>query len=169
MKKLVISLFFLLLWNPSLHAQTTFYEGKTVRIVVGFSPGAAYDVWARLMAQHWSKFIPGNPSFVVQNMTGGGSLIAANHVYNVAKPDGLTLGFVAPGLYMEQLAGRKEAQHDWLKFTHIGSPESTARTLVTRLSRIFVKRLSHPSAALLGLAPQAISGPSCSQRPLDSS
>jgi hypothetical protein len=107
-------------------------------------------------------------------MTGGGSLIAANHVYNVAKPDGLTLGFVAPGLYMEQLAGRTQVQHDWLKFSHIGSPESTARiflfarTPVTRLSRIFARRPSRPSVALLGLAPQVISGPSCSQRPLDS-
>ena len=70
-------------------AQTPFYEGKTVRIVVGFSPGAAYDAWARLMAHHWSKYIPGSPAFVVQNMTGGGSMVAANHVYNVAKPDGL--------------------------------------------------------------------------------
>jgi tripartite-type tricarboxylate transporter receptor subunit TctC len=132
MKTILSALLACLLWTSNLSAQTPFYEGKSVRIVVGFSAGAAYDVWARLMAQHWSKFIPGNPSFVVQNMTGGGSLIAANHVYNVAKPDGLTLGFVAPGLYMEQLAGRKEAQHDWLKFSHIGSPESTARIFFIR-------------------------------------
>jgi tripartite-type tricarboxylate transporter receptor subunit TctC len=131
-KRIFFGLFLILAWDSSLHAQTPFYEGKTVRLVVGFSPGAAYDVWARLMAERWSKFIPGNPSFVVQNMTGGGSLIAANHVYNVAKPDGLTLGFVAPGLYMEQLAGRKEVQHDWLKFSHIGSPESTARIFFVR-------------------------------------
>ena len=132
MKTIFLALLACLLWTSNLSAQTPFYEGKSVRIVVGFSAGAAYDVWARLMAQHWSKFIPGEPSFVVQNMTGGGSLIAANHVYNVAKPDGLTLGFVAPGLYMEQLAGRKEAQHDWHKFSHIGSPESTARIFFIR-------------------------------------
>jgi tripartite-type tricarboxylate transporter receptor subunit TctC len=132
MKRILFGLFFFLACDANLYAQTPFYEGKTIRIVVGFSPGAAYDVWGRLMAQHWGKFIPGNPSFVVQNMTGGGSLIAANHVYNVAKPDGLTLGFVAPGLYMEQLAGRKEVQHDWLKFSHIGSPESTARIFFVR-------------------------------------
>jgi tripartite-type tricarboxylate transporter receptor subunit TctC len=132
MKRILFGLFFFLACDASLHAQTPFYEGKTVRIIVGFSPGAAYDVWGRLLAEHWGKFIPGNPSFVVQNMTGGGSLIAANHVYNVAKPDGLTLGFVAPGLYIEQLAGRKEVQHDWLKFSHIGSPESTARIFFVR-------------------------------------
>ena len=113
-------------------AQNPFYEGKTVRIIVGFSPGGAYDVWARLMAPHWSKHIPGSPAFVVQNMTGGGSMIAANYVYNVAKPDGLTLGFVTPGIYIEQLAGRQEVQHDWLKFSHVGSPESTARIFYIR-------------------------------------
>jgi tripartite-type tricarboxylate transporter receptor subunit TctC len=120
------------LWCSNLAAQTPYYEGKTVRIIVGFSPGAAYDVWARLMAHHWSKYIPGSPTFVVQNMTGGGSMIAANHVYNVAKPDGLTIGFVSPGIYMEQLTGRKEVKHDWLKFSHVGSPESTARIFIIR-------------------------------------
>jgi tripartite-type tricarboxylate transporter receptor subunit TctC len=84
------------------------------------------------MAHHWSKHIPGNPVFVVQNMPGGGSVVAANHVYNVAKPDGLTLGFVSPTIYIDQLVGRKEIQHDWLKFSHIGSPESTARIFYIR-------------------------------------
>jgi tripartite-type tricarboxylate transporter receptor subunit TctC len=132
MKRILFGLFFFLVCDASLYAQTPFYEGKTVRLVVGFSPGGAYDVWARLMAPHWGKYIPGNPTFVVQNMTGGGSMIAANHVYNVAKPDGLTLGFVSPGIYIEQLAGRKEVQHDWLKFSHVGSPESTARIFYIR-------------------------------------
>jgi tripartite-type tricarboxylate transporter receptor subunit TctC len=132
MKIIFSALLVCLLWTSHLSAQTPFYEGKTIRIVVGFSPGAAYDVWARLMAQHWGKFIPGNPSFVVQNMPGGGSLIAANHVYNVAKPDGLTIGFVTPGIYIEQLTGRTEVKHDWLKFSHIGSPESTARIFIIR-------------------------------------
>lgn len=117
--------------SPGL-AQTPFYEGKTVRIIVGFSPGAAYDAWARLMAHHWSKYIPGSPAFVVQNMPGGGSMVAANHVYNVAKPDGLTIGFISPTIYIEQLAGRSEVQHDWLKFSHVGSPESTARIFYIR-------------------------------------
>ena len=132
MKTIFSALLACLLWTSNLSAQTPFYEGKTVRIVVGFSPGGAYDVWARLIAPHWSKYIPGSPTFVVQNMTGGGSMIAANHVYNVAKPDGLTLGFVSPGIYIEQLAGRKEVQHDWLKFSHVGSPESTARIFYIR-------------------------------------
>jgi len=65
-------------------------------------------------------------------MTGGGSMVAANHVYSVAKPDGLTFGLVTPALYIEQLAGRNEVQHDWLKFSYVGSPERTARIFYIR-------------------------------------
>jgi tripartite-type tricarboxylate transporter receptor subunit TctC len=132
MKTIFLALLTWLLWTSNPSAQTSFYEGKTIRLVVGFSPGGAYDVWARLMAYHMSKYIPGSPAFVVQNMTGGGSMVAANHVFNVAKPDGLTVGFVSPTIYIEQLAGRKEVQHDWLKFSHVGSPESTARIFYIR-------------------------------------
>ena len=113
-------------------AQTPFYQGKTVRIIVGFSPGGTYDLWARLMAHHMSKYVPGTPTFVVQNMTGGGSMIAANYVYNVAKPDGLTFGLVTPALYIEQLVGRKEVQFDWPKYSYLGSPEQTARIFYIR-------------------------------------
>jgi len=113
-------------------AQTPFYEGKTVRILVGFSPGGSYDLWARLMAYHMSKYVPGNPNFVVQNMTGGGSMIAANYIYNVAKPDGLTFGLVTPALYIEQLIGRKEVQFDWPKYSYLGSPEQTSRIFYIR-------------------------------------
>ena len=60
-----------------------------------------------------TKYIPGNPNFVVQNMTGASSMIAANYVYSVAKPDALTLGWIAPTLYFDQLVGRKEVQYDW--------------------------------------------------------
>jgi tripartite-type tricarboxylate transporter receptor subunit TctC len=132
MKKLIFGL--LLLVAPSSHllAQTPFFEGKTVRVLVGFSPGGSYDLWARLIAQHMSKHIPGSPNFVVQNMTGGGSMVAANYIYNVAKPDGLTFGVVTPGLYIEQLAGRKEVQYDWGKFSWIGSPERTDRIFYIR-------------------------------------
>jgi tripartite-type tricarboxylate transporter receptor subunit TctC len=132
MKKLFGALVACLLWNGSVVAQSSFYEGKTVRIIVGFSPGAAYDAWARLMAQYWPKHIPGNPTFMVQNITGAGSIVAANHVYNLAKPDGLTMGFVSPTILIEQLNGRREVKHDWLKFAHVGSPESTSRIFFIR-------------------------------------
>jgi len=132
MKTIFSALLACLLWTSSLAAQTPFYEGKTVRIVVGFSPGGTYDVWARLMAHHMNKYVPGSPAFLVQNMTGGGSMVAANYIYNVAKPDGLTFGLVTPALYIEQLTGRKEVQFDWLKFSYVGSPEKTARIFYIR-------------------------------------
>ena len=113
-------------------AQTSFYEGKTIRMIVGFSPGGSNDLWSRLIAQHMGRYIPGNPEIVVQNVAGGGSMVAANQVYGVSKPDGLTLGNIAPALYLEQLAGRKEVQFDWAKFTWIGSPERTEEVLFIR-------------------------------------
>lgn len=132
MKKIIFGLLLLIAPGSDLQAQTSFFEGKTVRILVGFSPGGSYDLWARLIAHHMSKHIPGNPTFVVQNMTGGGSMIAANYIYNVAKPDGLTFGVVTPALYMEQLAGRKEVQFDWGKYSWVGSPEKTERIFYIR-------------------------------------
>jgi tripartite-type tricarboxylate transporter receptor subunit TctC len=132
MKKIIFGLLLLIAPGSDLQAQASFFEGKTVRILVGFSPGGSYDLWARLIAHHMTKHIPGNPTFVVQNMTGGGSMIAANYIYNVAKPDGLTFGVVTPALYMEQLAGRKEVQFDWGKYSWIGSPEKTERIFYIR-------------------------------------
>lgn len=104
-------------------AESNYFQGKTVRVVVGSSAGGGYDLWARLMAQHIGKHIPGNPSVLVQNMPGAGGVVAANYVYNVAKPDGLTLGAFNPALYFDQLVGRPEVKFDWSKFTWIGSPE----------------------------------------------
>jgi tripartite-type tricarboxylate transporter receptor subunit TctC len=104
-------------------AQTPFYQGKTITIVVASTAGGGYDLWARLMARHIGKYIAGNPSIVVQNMPGAGNIIGANYVYGVAKPDGLTLGAVNPALYFDQLVGRTEVKFDWAKFNWIGSPE----------------------------------------------
>jgi len=84
------------------------------------------------VAQYLGRHIPGNPSTTVQNMPGAGSVIAANFVYNVAKPDGLTLGSLNPGIYMDQLIGRKEVQYDWAKFNWIGTPEQTESVLFFR-------------------------------------
>jgi tripartite-type tricarboxylate transporter receptor subunit TctC len=69
-----------------------FYKDKTIRLVVGTSPGGAMDDWARFLAPHLSRNIPGSPDIVVQNMPGAGTTIAANHIYSIANPDGLTLG-----------------------------------------------------------------------------
>jgi tripartite-type tricarboxylate transporter receptor subunit TctC len=108
---------------PEVAAQETFYKGKTIKVVIGTTPGALYDQWSRLIAAHMGKHIPGNPELVPQNMPGAGHKIAANYVYNVAKPDGLTLiGSIVPSLYFDQLLGRKEVQYDWAKFVWIGAP-----------------------------------------------
>ena len=114
----VFSLFILLsfeLLNPlnveQAFAQTNFYQGKTVRIIVGNLPGDTHDLFARAYSRSMGKHILGNPAILVQNMPGAGGMIAANHVYNVAKPDGLTLGSPSPALYYAQLVGSKEENH----------------------------------------------------------
>ncbi len=132
MKTIVLALLFALVWSSDLPAQTPFYEGKTIRIVVGVPAGDLYDLWARIIANHMPKHIPGNPNIIVQNMPGAGTMIAANYVYNVAKPDGLTLGIFLPSLYFEQLLGRKEVQFDWAKFNWIGSPVRVERQMYMR-------------------------------------
>lgn len=114
-----------LAWSPALLAQAPFYQGKTVRIVVGYLAGDGFDVWARIVAHHMGKELQGNPDIIVQNMPGASSMIAANYIYNVAKPDGLTLGATGGSLYLDQLVGRKEVQFDWAKFTWLGSTEKT--------------------------------------------
>src|SRR4029453_4804162 len=103
MKRIYFALLIVLVWSSNLPAQTSFYEGKTVTIRVGFTAGGVFDVWGRISPAHIGKYIPGNPTVVVQNMTGGGSMIAANYVYGVAKPDGLPLGIAGPGVYIQQL------------------------------------------------------------------
>jgi tripartite-type tricarboxylate transporter receptor subunit TctC len=132
MKRFIWAVLFLLLLVSDLRAQTPFYQGKTIRIIVGNISGDAYDLWARIFAQHMGKYIPGNPTIIVQNMPGAGGVIAANYVYSVAKPDGLTLGAFGPSMYFDQLAKRKEVQFDWSKFTWIGTPEQTEFILIMR-------------------------------------
>jgi tripartite-type tricarboxylate transporter receptor subunit TctC len=103
-------------------AADDFYKGKTIRIVVGFSAGGGFDTYARAIARHMAKHIPGGPAIVVENMTGAGSLIAANHLYKVAKPDGLTIGHFIGGLFLGQVLGQKGIEFDARKFEFIGAP-----------------------------------------------
>ncbi len=106
----------------SAHAQEPFYKGKTIRLLVGLAPGGGYDLYARVIARHMGKHIPGNPTVVVENMTGAGSVIAANHMYNSAKPDGLTIGHSLGGLFLQQLLGNPAIEFDGRKFEYIGVP-----------------------------------------------
>ena len=98
-----------------------FYNGKTLRFVVGSATANFYDSWARLIARYWGKYIPGNPNIMVQNMPGAGSITAVNYVYGVAKPDGLQVVLPNNSIYIEQLIGRREAQFDLRKFHWLGS------------------------------------------------
>lgn len=114
----------LVVWLPGAGAQKPpDLKGKTVRIVVGTSTGGGVDLYARLIAQYFGKHLPGEPIVMVQNMPGGSSLVAANYIYNIAKPDGLTLGALQGGVYFDQLLGHSSAKFDWAKFSWIGSPE----------------------------------------------
>lgn len=98
-----------------------FYAGKTVRIVVGYAPGGGYDFYARAVARHMGKYVPGNPAFVVENLPGAGSLASANYLYKIAKPDGLTLGHFSGSLFSLQAMGRQEIQFDGAKFEYVGA------------------------------------------------
>ncbi len=105
------------------HATThDFYKGKTVRIVVGVSAGGIFDTYSRTIGRHLGKHIPGNPTIVVENMTGAGGLVLANHLYKVAKPDGLTVGNFNGALLMGQILGRPGIEFDARKFEYIGVP-----------------------------------------------
>jgi tripartite-type tricarboxylate transporter receptor subunit TctC len=117
-----LSLILLLAAGSELRAAEDFYQGKQVKVVVGFTTGGFYDRWARLLSRYMPKYIPGHPSFVVQNMPGAGSIVATNYVYGVAKPDGLTIGVPSNAIYLDNLVGRKEAQFDVKKFNWIGAP-----------------------------------------------
>lgn len=98
-----------------------FYKGRTITIVVGYTTGGAYDTHARITARHWTRHIPGNPTIVLQNMPGAGSLVSANHVYNVAPKDGTAMGTFSRGNAMYPLL-EGQTQFDPMKFNWIGSP-----------------------------------------------
>jgi tripartite-type tricarboxylate transporter receptor subunit TctC len=121
-----------LAWSTTLFAQTPYYQGKTITIIVGTKAGDVYDLYPRLVAEYWTKNIPGNPNIIIQNVPGAASLIAANQVYNIAKPDGLTLGAIYPALYFDQLLKKPEAKYDWAKMPWIGSTVTSNYLLYMR-------------------------------------
>lgn len=106
--------------------------GRTVTIIVGYPPGGGYDRIARLVARHLPRFLPGTPTIIVQSMPGANSIIAANHVYNTARPDGLTIGAFNRNLVLGQLVKVDGIRFDMSKFAWIGSPSSEATILAIR-------------------------------------
>jgi tripartite-type tricarboxylate transporter receptor subunit TctC len=107
--------------KPQVRGQD-FYKDKTLTIIVGYSPGGSFDLYARVLARYIGRYLPGNPTRVVENMTGAGGLIAANHLYNRVKPDGLTIGAWASPLVLQQIMGNEAAQFDGRKFGYLGIP-----------------------------------------------
>jgi tripartite-type tricarboxylate transporter receptor subunit TctC len=121
--KILSSMLALLLLGISQSAPAQdFYKGKTIRFIVGFAAGGGFDTYSRMIARHIGKHIPGNPDTIVENMTGAGSLVAANYIFNRAEPDGLTIGnFIGP-LVLQDAIGNKAAQFDGRKFGWLGVP-----------------------------------------------
>lgn len=113
-------------------AQSPSFAGKTITIVVGFKTGGGYDRTARLLARHLPKYLPGAPTVIVQNMPGANSIISANHVYNVAKPDGLTIGTFNRNLVLAQLTNVSGVKFDMARFAWIGSAASETTVLAVR-------------------------------------
>ena len=122
---LIVSLFcFLSLFASfaeSAFAQESFYKGKTIRLIEAYSAGGGYDTYARLIARHLGKHIPGNPTVTVENMTGAGGLIAVNYLYHRAEPDGLTIANWNGSLSLQQYLGLKGIEFDAPRFEWIGS------------------------------------------------
>jgi tripartite-type tricarboxylate transporter receptor subunit TctC len=103
-------------------AQEAFFKDKTIRLIVGFSAGGGFDTYSRTIGRHIGRHIPGNPTIVVENMTGAASLVAANHAYKVAKPDGLTVVNFHGNQVLNQVIGKPGIEFDARKFQYLGVP-----------------------------------------------
>lgn len=118
---LFVALFTLLLPNSPLFADE-FYKGKTVRVIVGGTAGGGFDVYSRAMTRHMGKHIPGNPSFIVENMTGAATRIAAKYLHSAARPDGLTFGIINGYLILNQVLDPKRFDFDTRHYEYLGVP-----------------------------------------------
>lgn len=127
---MIVSLIMFFANAPSYGA--SYYQGKTITIIVGYKPGGGYDRYARLIGKHLPKYIPGNPGAIVQNMPGASSVIAANHLFSVAKPDGLTIGTFNNATVVAQLIKVEGVRFDLTKFAWLGSAASDAVILTVR-------------------------------------
>jgi tripartite-type tricarboxylate transporter receptor subunit TctC len=125
------------------------FKGKTIRLMIGTSTGGGVDLYARLVAQFLGRHLPGEPTIIPQNMPGASSLVAANYIYNMARPDGLTLGALQGGVFFDQILGRDTVKFEWSKFTMIGSPERLEAQLYMRADSPYksledIRRVAEP-------------------------
>jgi tripartite-type tricarboxylate transporter receptor subunit TctC len=109
-----------------------FYKGKTLTAIVGMAAGIDYDVWTRLIGRYMRKHLPGNPNFIAQNMPGSGSIIAANHLYNIARRDGTIIGMVSRNVPYSAVQGLPSVRYDALRFNWIGNADSGNRVCFAR-------------------------------------
>jgi len=119
---LAVSIALIFFTKGSVFAQEPFYQGKTIRLIVGTAAGRGFDTYSRVIARHLGRHIPGNPTMVVENMPGAAHLIGVNHIYKVAKYDGLTIGNFTGTLLLGQVLGRPGIEFDARKFNYLGAP-----------------------------------------------
>jgi tripartite-type tricarboxylate transporter receptor subunit TctC len=147
------AVFLTLVLGDNAVSQESFFKGKTIRIIVPFAAGGGYDIYSRIIGRHMGKYIPGNPVFVVENMTGAGGLIGINHVYKVAKPDGLTIGTPIGTMFVDQMISRQGIEFDGRKFEYIGAPAQDTQLLAVH-KRTGIKTieqwLAHPTPIKFG-------------------
>jgi tripartite-type tricarboxylate transporter receptor subunit TctC len=115
---------------PSMASAADFYKGKTLRVIVGYSPGGGYDVYSRFIARHISKHIPGHPKMLVENRPGAGGLIAANYLYHSQRQDGTEMLHVGSSVMIKQFTGAKAVKYDAEKFQYIGAPFTNNTVMV---------------------------------------
>ena len=119
-------------WPAPLSAQTpdTFYKGRTVDLVIGYPPGGSNDVYARAVSRHMGRYLPGNPTIVPRNMPGGGSLLAANHMYSVAPKDGGTIAIISPTAALDEKLGNTAVRFEAGKFIWLGRISSSVNQIM---------------------------------------
>ena len=133
-------------------AAQDFYAGKQLTLIVGTDAGTGYDVYGRIVARHLVRLMPGKPTLIVQNMTGAGSIRAAEHMFNIAAKDGTVIAIVFPGAVFEPLAGDKtKYRFDPTKFEYLGTADSGTRLCATALtSKVKTFKQAQQEVAIIG-------------------
>ncbi|HEX9808389.1 MAG TPA: hypothetical protein VGC25_02130, partial [Alphaproteobacteria bacterium] len=133
-------------FSASADAVSDFYKGKRIQVIVGSGPGGGYDLYARMMTRHMGSYIPGKPGFIVKNMDGAGSIVAANFIYNVAPQDGTVIGALQRNAPIVQIMGQEGPKFESVKFNWLGSFNNEAgiiavakRTGITSFEQLFEK------------------------------